>query len=201
MKKGLFVWVGLVFLWTGPVHAEWKGRVVSVYDGDTLVVSNDGRGEIVRLAGVDAPEREQAFGLTAKGFAADLVRGKTVRVVPYGDVDNYKVYVDELCLNEELLRAGYAWYDARSGVDAGYAALEETARSAGRGLWADADPIPPWRFKREGKEEESASPVSIKLPGVHGSAGSEPGGGEGAEQPVRKQSAPPRPPKAPPPSK
>lgn len=192
MKTWLFLLAGCIFIWSIPAHAEWEGRVVSVYDGNTLIVSNEGRGEIVRLAGVDAPEREQPFGIPAKNFTADMVGGKTVRVVPYGDVDTYKVYAGELCLNEEILRAGYGWYDPRLGKDEGFAILEETAKSARRGLWAEEHPTPPWQFRREGQEEETATDsVSIKLPGVHGSSGSEEGSAEGGEQPVRQESAPP----------
>ena len=205
MRKQSFLLAGLVFFCALAAHAEWRGRVVSVYDGDTLIVSNEGRGEIVRLAGVDAPERDQPFGLEAKRFCADMVGGKMVRVLPHGDVDTYKVYVGELCLNEELLRSGYAWYDPRSGADQGFATLEETARSARRGLWADENPIPPWRFKAGTQEEESAGgSVSIKLPGVHRSSGGDEGGSEPSEQPPAREGAQPPPPapvpKAPAPS-
>jgi endonuclease YncB( thermonuclease family) len=202
MRNWYLLAVGFICLCAAVAHAEWQGRVVSVYDADTLVVSNEGRGEIVRLAGVDAPEREQPFGLKAKKFAANMVEGKVVRIVPHGDLDNYRVYLGELCLNEELLREGYAWYNPRLGADEKYAALEMTARSARRGLWEEENPTPPWRYRKEGSEEASEqSPVSIKLPGVHGSPGGGDGSDEGPEQPARDEGAPPAPaPKAPPPA-
>ena len=45
--------------------SEWEAKVVDVFDGDTLIVSIGGRAEIIRLFGIDCPERKQNFGLRA----------------------------------------------------------------------------------------------------------------------------------------
>ena len=40
------------------------GRVVRVTDGDTIVVLDDNNAQHkIRLTGIDAPERKQAFGI------------------------------------------------------------------------------------------------------------------------------------------
>jgi micrococcal nuclease len=45
---------------------EFRGRVVAVADGDTISVMHDGRAERVRLHGIDAPDKGQAFSNRAK---------------------------------------------------------------------------------------------------------------------------------------
>ncbi len=54
------------------------GCVVS--DGDTITVLHNGKGERIRLHGIDCPEKRQAFGRRAKQFTSTLVFGKTVTV-------------------------------------------------------------------------------------------------------------------------
>ena len=63
-------------------HAEiLTGRVVRVTDGDTIVVLDAGKVQHkIRLQGIDAPERHQAYGTKSKEHLSDLVAGKNVEV-------------------------------------------------------------------------------------------------------------------------
>jgi hypothetical protein len=65
-----------------------------------------------------------------------------------------------LDLGNELLRAGLAWwYRQYAARDKQLAALEEEARKAKVGLWADAKPIPPWEWRRRpAKDKPGAKP-------------------------------------------
>jgi endonuclease YncB( thermonuclease family) len=54
--------------------------------------------------------------------------------------------------NEEIVRAGYAWWFRRYSRDRALARLEAEAREAHRGLWADPHPVPPWEFRRKRAE-------------------------------------------------
>jgi len=107
----------------------------------------------VRLQGIDCPEREQPFGREAGDFVRDLVGDKKVRVRELGK-DQYdrvlgEVFIDDLNLNKELLRNGYAWWYERHARDRlDYRNLEREAREAERGLWSDPEAIPPWEFRR-----------------------------------------------------
>jgi len=51
-------------------------------------------------------------------------------------------------LNQELVRAGLAWwYRQYARGDGALERLEDEARAARRGLWADRDPVAPWEFR------------------------------------------------------
>lgn len=131
----------------------FSGRVVAVTDGDTLGVLRSGKEVKVRLHGIDAPESGQAFGATAKQFASEKTFGKivTVRVT---DTDRYGRLVGEVTLvggtslNEQLVKNGLAWWYHQYGAkERVLAEAEIDARAARRGLWADANPTPPWAFR------------------------------------------------------
>ncbi len=57
------------------------GKVVKITDGDTLYVLDANYQEHkIRLAGIDAPERKQAYGLASRKHLASIVAGKQVSV-------------------------------------------------------------------------------------------------------------------------
>jgi endonuclease YncB( thermonuclease family) len=91
------------------------GRVVRVIDGDTIVVLDPSNAQHkIRLTGIDAPERKQAFGSKSKEYLPDSVAGKFV-VVEYNKRDRYqrilgKVLLGDEDLNLEQIRAGLAWH-------------------------------------------------------------------------------------------
>lgn len=54
--------------------------MVGVADGDTITVLRDNEQVKIRLSGIDAPEKAQAFGNVAKQRMSDMVFGKEVLV-------------------------------------------------------------------------------------------------------------------------
>ncbi len=56
-------------------------------------------------------------------------------------------------VNLKQIKAGMAWHDKESGLNQttadrrAYARAEQRARANRSGLWAIANPIPPWRWK------------------------------------------------------
>ena len=77
-------WFGFllaVLLQSSVFAAELEGQVVGVLDGDTIDVLTTTKTQVrVRLAGIDAPEKRQAFGNVSKKELSDLVFGKQVTV-------------------------------------------------------------------------------------------------------------------------
>lgn len=111
----------------------------------------------VRLLEIDAPELHQPFGKKAKTYLSNLIKGKTVRI-DYEEKDAYgrilaDVYLDTLFVNEQLLREGWAWHFTLFSTDEAFAAFESQARTAQKGLWQDANPIPPWVWRKRGREK------------------------------------------------
>lgn len=93
--------------------AAWSGEVVGVTDGDSITVLHDGRGEQIRMWGIDCPEKNQDFGTKAKHATSILVFAKMVEVEPvttdrYGRTVAF-VRVGDTLVNEELIRQGLAW--------------------------------------------------------------------------------------------
>ena len=135
------------------------GRVVRVTDGDTIVVldANDAQHKI-RLTGIDAPERKQAFGTKSKEHLSEAVAGKFV-VVEYSKRDYYKRILGKVLLsgqdmNLEQIKAGLAWHykkyqDEQSTSDREkYSDAELDAMRNKRGLWADHNPVAPWEYRK-----------------------------------------------------
>jgi micrococcal nuclease len=154
----LLLW--LVIASASPLHAEeFTGKVVGISDGDTITVLHNGRGEKIRLSGIDCPEKRQPFGTRAKQFTSELAFGKSVSVVPMGR-DRYSRTVadvflpDNRLLNHELVREGLAWWYRRYALENTILEqLERDARKAKRGLWADKEPVPPWEWRHKQKSK------------------------------------------------
>jgi micrococcal nuclease len=135
---------------------ELKGKVVSIQDGDTITILKGSEQIRIRLSGIDCPEKKQAYGNVAKRFTSSLVFGKTV-YVKYTGKDRYNRVLGTVFtkngtnLNKELLKEGLAWHYKQYDSNPELARLENQARKARVGLWADSDPTPPWEFRHPGK--------------------------------------------------
>ena len=53
------------------VVQEFTGRVVGVADGDTITVLHNGKGERIRLHGIDCPEKRQAVPFTVGPWTSE----------------------------------------------------------------------------------------------------------------------------------
>lgn len=130
----------------------FAGVVVKIHDGDTISVVRRGHAEKVRLAGIDCPELRQSFGHRAKNFTSRLASGQMVTVRVQGSDDYGRrlgvvLLPDGRSLNGELVAAGLAW-KMKTSKNKQLVQLEQTARRAKRGLWADDDPTPPWEYRK-----------------------------------------------------
>ena len=65
-----------------PASADsLTGKVVKITDGDTLyVLDANYKDHKIRLAGIDAPERRQAYGLASRKHLASIVAGNKSRL-------------------------------------------------------------------------------------------------------------------------
>ncbi len=146
----------------GPI----TGRVVGVSDGDTVTVLDaHKRTHKIRLLGIDTPEKKQPYGERAKQSLSDLVYNKQV-TVEGSKQDRYgrdlgKIVLDGQDINLEQIRRGMAWHYKQYARDQSpedrlaYAEAEATARANRLGLWQDPNPVPPWSFRRAGREQQA----------------------------------------------
>ena len=142
--------------------ATLQGKVIGVADGDTITVldSNNTQHKI-RLQGIDAPEKAQAFGQKSKQSLHEFVHSKQV-TVEFQKQDKYGRTVGKVMLNGtdvclEQIKLGMAWHykqyeSEQSKADREiYAQSELEARSQAIGLWKDKHPMPPWEFRKQRK--------------------------------------------------
>ncbi len=155
---------GIAALLAAASLAAWAetitGRVVGVADGDTITVL-DAKNEQhkIRLAGIDAPEKNQPYGHASKKSLSDQVYERKVSVET-SKRDRYgraigKVMVNGRDANLEQVRRGLAWHyktyeREQEPLDrVTYADAEIEARGASRGLWGGRSPVAPWEWRKD----------------------------------------------------
>jgi micrococcal nuclease len=128
-----------------PSPVAGKYKVTRVLDGDTIQIET---GEKVRYMGINAPENNEAWGLTATEFNKKIVEGKEVEIEldrtkldTYGRVLAY-VWIDEKMVNEVLLKEGLAKVmiikgEAKLKYIDRLKVAEEYGREHSNGMWLD----------------------------------------------------------------
>jgi endonuclease YncB( thermonuclease family) len=139
---------------------DLTGTVLSVHDGDTLTLKTPSLGVYkIRIAGIDAPELKQPYGVQsgdslrayAVGKSVDADCLKTDRYDRW--VCNVRVGVTDVGLYQ--VRNGLAWHykkyqdEQLCSVARRYSQAEITAREKRRGLWADPSPTAPWDWRAD----------------------------------------------------
>jgi len=123
-----------------------------VLDGDSLKVSK----KDIRLFGIDAPEysqtcfnkknKEYACGQASKEFLIKLVGGKKIDCY-YAIKDKYqrylsKCYVNDISVNEELIKNGMAIIYNFTESDEKMDNLEKQAKTSELGIWQGSFELP-----------------------------------------------------------
>ena len=137
-----------------------NGTVLGISDGDTITVQDKSNNEhTVRLMGIDAPEKSQAFGNEAKQTLSNYIYKKEVSV-EYKKYDKYKRIVGKVTLDGQdiclkMIVDGMAWHyteyekeQTKTDRDL-YRGAETLARGIKIGLWSDAQAIKPSAFRKQ----------------------------------------------------
>ncbi len=138
------------------------GKVVHVYDGDTIRVQLGSGPIVVRLHSIDTPEHDQPWGPEATAALAGRVQGRQVSLAVVTQ-DSYErlvadVFVDEENVNAWMVRQGNAWAYRHYLEDERFCTWEAEARAAGRGLWSQ--PSDNWRAPWQGRAAGRGEPVA-----------------------------------------
>ena len=145
----------LVLAASGACGETLRGQVVRISDGDTLTLLIDRKQIKVRLTEIDAPEMKQAFGSRSRQSLGELC-GRHAATVRTSGRDRYgrvlgRVECGGVDANAEQVRRGMAWVYDRYVTDRSLYALQDEARAAHAGLWADAAPTAPWAWRAKNK--------------------------------------------------
>ena len=157
--------LGMLYLLLAAAAPAWadtmSGVVFVVIDGDTVLFKPDSYGVAsraflkIRLANIDAPEKDQPYGEAATRALSALVLNQRVEVTTVA-VDAYgrtiaQIQLSNVQVNTELVRRGLAWASSYR-RNAELKAVQRDAQQAARGLWREAEPVPPWVWRRAPSE-------------------------------------------------
>ena len=169
MKRIIFFTYAVVITFTFNIYcvrADFTAKVLRVVDGDTVHVEDEaGKKFKVRLTGIDAPEKNQPYGLASTSKLTKMLINKWVLLKSkpnHGNlysIDRYnrvlaKVILDDRDINLAQVSSGYAWHFKRyqkqqSSFDRdSYSEAELNAKKNELGLWGEKKPIAPWKWRK-----------------------------------------------------
>jgi len=167
----LFLLIPLLFFQCihNAANAETlTGTLDSVIKGDTISILNKGKNVEIRLFGIDTPEQTQAFGQNARNFTGGKAAKGEIRVEPITKDENGRtvamVFVNGINLNEQIISQGFGWVyrqHCKKSICTEWLQLESNAKASRKGLWADANPTPPWEYR-----QKQQSGGDVKGPGL-----------------------------------
>ena len=133
----------------GMSHPDYVVDCIDVKCGDTVVVEDTtGSRATVRVYGIESPDNDHPYGSAAAEATRRAAQGKRVEIYVRG-TDRHghvvaRVLAGRTRLGRFLVRKGYAWHNRQEAPGAQtLARLQQKARTAGRGLWAQDTPSPP----------------------------------------------------------
>ena len=138
-----------------------EGRVVKVYDGDTItLLDKDMQQHRIRFYGIDAPEKSQSFGKRSQENLANMIAGKMVNVDVQAE-DRYGrsvgiVYLDDVDINKRQVADGYAWAYMQYGGEI-YKNDELKAREKKLGMWVDPNIEQPSEYRKRQKNSGNSN--------------------------------------------
>ncbi len=131
---------------------ELSPKITHFYDGDTVKIQ-DGLSEYkLRLTDIDAPERNQNYGKTARRALTKLCKNADVKVYLSG-IDKYQRNLGKLSCNNQdvsvfMINNGHAWFNRRYSMDYTLDLAEQSAKTNKLGLWKRKNPTPPWQWRQ-----------------------------------------------------
>ena len=159
--RGMLIGVALAYSISHALAGQViPGKVVGITDGDTLTLLDENHAQYrIRVSGIDTPERGQAYGHVASESLAKLAFGQ-LATADCPKQDRYGRWVCVVRVNGvdvglAQVKSGLAWHYKKYASEQTptdqelYAMAEQEARVAGIGLWKDAEPTPPWDWRKK----------------------------------------------------
>lgn len=131
--------IPLAFLCIAQAHADFKGNVVAVRDGGSVIVNTNGQDILVKLNSIVTPYPNQNLYSQSRLVYERIFLGRTVNVVTNNNPNNGCVHgellSDGVNLNEALLLTGYAWLFNKNNAPARYRLIQENNEKIKTGLF------------------------------------------------------------------
>ena len=129
-----------------------SAEVLRVADGDSITVRIDQTNYRIRLAEIDAPEMDQAWGKESKSALQEKLGNEEV-ALEIIDVDRYsrlvaKVFLNGRQINREMVEDGHAWVYLEYLKDETLLDPEVKAKRKKLGLWASEAAVAPWQWRK-----------------------------------------------------
>lgn len=139
-----------------PSSRQISGQVTYVIDGDTFQLSSQLGNIRIRIAEIDAPELQQAYGQKAKSYLKGLIESGTI-ICSIMEKDRYGRYIAKvhvpgirnIDVATEMVRAGYAWHYKKYSTNQELANIEVQAKSEKQGLWSSPAAVAPWLYRQQ----------------------------------------------------
>jgi endonuclease YncB( thermonuclease family) len=138
---------------TAPISCQY----LYTFDGDTIAVNCRDRGyRVIRLCGIDAPEKDQPLGLESKQSLQALIEKDKALQVTLLDGDRYNRLIAEVwqgkkLLNDAQVRTGFAYYYAEYAAicpnQARFLQSEAIATASKLNIWSKLG-IRPWLWRK-----------------------------------------------------
>ena len=153
MKVSLvFFYISVLFISPEVQSEQFRGSVIKVLDGDTIEVLHNMTSVRIRLKNIDAPEKKQPFGEWSRQQLKSLVFDHPVTVI-WTQKDRYgrilgQVSTASTDVNRSMVERGAAWVYSPYNSDPTLPPLQRAAQREKRGLWSEAYPIQPWKWRK-----------------------------------------------------
>lgn len=144
---------------TAKEHNFIKGTVINVIDGDTITVITKSEKLKIRLAEIDAPEKDQPYGLTAKKKLQEKILDRNI-TIQKKTIDRYgrlvaKVFLDERDIIKEMIAEGHVWVYKKYLDDYSLEDIQKSAHNNQVGIWSliPTEQIPPWEWRQSKRKK------------------------------------------------
>ena len=150
--KTLLISILLFFSLGGSCELIEGLQVEKIIDGDTVYGLLGDKTYKIRLAEIDAPERDQPFGRQSKVFLRDLLKDGEFSA-HISDQDQYgryiaRLYCNGVDINRAMVSAGMAWVYDFYVKDKTFYLNQREAQDQKKGIWSKRYPAPPWEWLR-----------------------------------------------------
>ncbi len=159
----LFVFSFLILFCSNVLCKNIKVKIIKIIDGDTVVARTINNKKLkIRLAGIDAPERDQPYGIKSTNYLKKIIFSKIVNI-HLTSKDKYKrslgiIFYKKTNINLDLVSSGNAWayrkYLKKMGkkLEEAFIRAESNAQYYKLGLWNNLSPTPPWTWRKNNKK-------------------------------------------------